>query len=89
MAYRSLVEVLAGFVTRLDTPPSSDRHHPVSRIAPRLHGATIAAGVLLGPQVNQAPFRQRPAQPLDAELVKLEMIGDALPVGMVRLASLY
>jgi hypothetical protein len=27
-------EVLAGFVTRLDTPPSSNRHHPVSAIAP-------------------------------------------------------
>ena len=34
MAYRSLVEVLAGLVTHLDTPPSSDRHHPDSRIAP-------------------------------------------------------
>jgi len=33
MAYRSLVEVRAGFVTCLDTPPSSNRHHPVSRIA--------------------------------------------------------
>ncbi|WP_207231131.1 hypothetical protein, partial [Bradyrhizobium sp. Leo121] len=27
-------EVLAGFDTRLDTPPISVRHHPVSRIAP-------------------------------------------------------
>ena len=26
-------EVPAGFVNRLDTPPSPDRHHPVSTIA--------------------------------------------------------
>ncbi|WP_245433271.1 DUF982 domain-containing protein, partial [Mesorhizobium sp. WSM3866] len=26
--------VLAGFITRLDTPLSSNRHHPVSAIAP-------------------------------------------------------
>ncbi|MGX9432818.1 hypothetical protein, partial [Bradyrhizobium sp. LeoA1S1] len=31
----SLREVLAGFDTRLDTPPISVRHHPVSRIARR------------------------------------------------------
>jgi acyl-CoA hydrolase len=30
-----LREVLAGFVTRLDTPPVSGRHHPVSAIALR------------------------------------------------------
>ncbi|MGY3611282.1 hypothetical protein ACWGRJ_46375, partial [Bradyrhizobium sp. Lot11] len=29
----SLREVLAGFDTRLDPPPISVRHHPVSRIA--------------------------------------------------------
>jgi hypothetical protein len=29
-----LREVRAGFVTRLDTPPSSNRHHPGSIIAP-------------------------------------------------------
>jgi hypothetical protein len=33
MAYRSFREVLAGFDTRLDTPPSIDRRHPDSRIA--------------------------------------------------------
>jgi hypothetical protein len=36
MAYRSFREVLAGFDTRLDTPPSINRRHPDSRIA---HGA--------------------------------------------------
>jgi ABC-type hemin transport system ATPase subunit len=30
MAYRSPREVLAGFITRLDMPPSSNRHHPLS-----------------------------------------------------------
>src|SRR3954447_24759748 len=33
MAYRSLVEVLAGASTYLVTPPSSPRHHPISAIA--------------------------------------------------------
>src|SRR5688572_6352587 len=33
MAYRSLVEVLAGASTYLDTPPSLPRHHPISAIA--------------------------------------------------------
>jgi hypothetical protein len=33
MAYRSFLEVLAGFITRLDTPPSSNLHHPFSTIA--------------------------------------------------------
>src|SRR6476620_4147475 len=36
MAYRSFREVLAGFDTRLDTPPSIKRRHPDSRLA--LHG---------------------------------------------------
>jgi len=33
MAYRSLVEFLAGFVARLDTPSSSGCHHPDSLVA--------------------------------------------------------
>jgi hypothetical protein len=32
MAYRSFREVLAGLITRLDTPPSINRRHPVDRI---------------------------------------------------------
>ena len=35
------MEVLAGFITRLDTPPSSNRHHPASAIA-LLHPAGAA-----------------------------------------------
>jgi hypothetical protein len=38
MAYRSFGRLLAGFDTRLDTPPSSDRHHPGSAIAPYAQG---------------------------------------------------
>ena len=34
-------EVLAGSHTRLDTPPSSNRHHPGSRIAPSGAGGTL------------------------------------------------
>lgn len=37
-----LREVLAGFVTRLDTSPSSNRHHPASAIAPDRFGDAVA-----------------------------------------------
>jgi len=36
MAYRSFREVLAGFDTRLDTPPSINRRHLDSSLAPNL-----------------------------------------------------
>jgi hypothetical protein len=44
MAYRSPGEVLAGFDTRLDTPPISLRHHPFSRIAPPPSSAGLPTG---------------------------------------------
>src|SRR4051812_19024359 len=44
MAYRSLVEVLAGASTYLVTPPSSPRHHPISAIAPRRMGVICERG---------------------------------------------
>jgi hypothetical protein len=35
MAYRSPLEIRVGLVANPDTPPFSNRHHPVSCIAPR------------------------------------------------------
>ncbi|WP_137104315.1 hypothetical protein [Azospirillum argentinense] len=62
------MEVLAGFVTRLDTPPSSARHHPVSRIArdnprqPLFFDAMQLSGVSLGPACADVSFCRHGAQ---------------------------
>jgi hypothetical protein len=43
-------EVLAGFHTRLDTPPILLRHHRFSRIVPDEHRLPLAlGGLFLGP----------------------------------------
>jgi hypothetical protein len=46
MAYRSSARGSGRLVTRLDTPPFSHRHHPLSAIALAALGFTILAVLL-------------------------------------------
>ena len=80
------MEVLAGFVTRLDTPPSSARHHPLSRIAPTgIAPSTIgrglkeiAAGVPpSGPRLRRPGGGRKRLTDTDATLERalLELVG--------------
>src|SRR5215468_504672 len=68
MAYCSFREVLAGFDTRLDTPPSIDSHHPDSGLALRQRikaglKRAVAQGARLGrPKVDIALERKAQRQ---------------------------
>ncbi|WP_210315558.1 hypothetical protein, partial [Nitratireductor aestuarii] len=71
-------EVLAGFVTRLDTPPLSNRHHPVSAIAPGT-APTVQTSEAIDEKKEAAAF-EAAAKCLGGVFVSLEPEGSGSPL---------